>query len=129
MEQFELDVDIYAEEPDQPSEFKCTVFYGQVEYFLEFTLEPISFHGRGEDIKNPTRLVLALVTPCKTSGVDGAIKLALYAMGAAGIEPKCFISLKSVECMVGRARRARRWYIVDRSQQLMRTVFVDEEDD
>jgi hypothetical protein len=101
---------------DGPAEIVQT-FYGQLHYIIEVTLP------RSELI-NPLskrRFLLAFVEPCLTNGKDATRELTTYERTSATI----FIDLQAIGCIVGRIKRGNEWAIIDRSEELARTVFVD----
>lgn len=70
-----------------------------------------------------TTLLLALVRPCKTNGLDATESVTLYRDVLADV----VVDLQSVQAVVGRVKSRDQWGIVDRSRGLARTVFDAEE--
>ena len=97
------------------------VFYGRLEYILVCELPDEDFFGA---LKGLTRL-LALITPCNTNGKDATATVTTYSqMTAATIT-----DLQSIEAVVGRVATRNTWGIVDRTDGLAHTIFVDENDE
>lgn len=96
-------------------------FYGQLQYIVELT-----HHGR-DDIQPPIpisgSILLACIQPCITNGKDATQELTSYRRMSTTI----FVDLKTVECVVGRVKRGQDWFIIDRSGDFARTVFIEPE--
>ncbi|KAG8929626.1 hypothetical protein FRC01_004015 [Tulasnella sp. 417] len=110
---------------NEPIEFRRIICYGQLHYLIDFWMPGVIINGTYHASKHH---ILGFVTPCKTEGKDATSELVLYPNGPSGLQPQRFISLSSIECAVGRVKSRDRWWIVDRSDGLARTSFMDEED-
>jgi len=74
------------------------------------------------------KMVLALVTPCKTEGRDASLELVSYTTTLAPI----VMDLLSIKAVVGRILTRNAWWIIDRSPELASAMFEvaeDEEDE
>jgi len=92
------------------------VFYGELNYILQCLLGKQKIW---KEFRNKTRL-LAVITPCNTKGKDATKQLVEYTASTAQI----VTDLQAVECVVGRVRRGKKWGIIDRSGDQVRTEFV-----
>lgn len=110
---------------DDPVEFKHVICYGQLHYLIDFRMPELVF---GKKKHAPKHHILGFVTPCRTEGKDATKDLVVYHNGPQGLHPQRFINISSIECAVGRVKSRSKWWIVDRSNGLARTSFVDEED-
>ena len=95
----------------------CQIFYGQLDCILDIEL-PAS---HTLNLVQPTRFLLAVVTPCSTGGHDAMHEVTTYSNMTALI----VIDLCTVECVVGQVWHGNEWGIIDRSGEFARTVFVD----
>jgi len=98
------------------------IFYGRLEYILVCHL-PNHEHFRVFN-DSLTRL-LALVTPCSTGGQDATEVLTMYSRTTTAV----ITDLRSIEAVIGRIETRGNWGIIDRTDHLAHTVFVDEEND
>ncbi|KAI0364415.1 hypothetical protein BV20DRAFT_956208 [Pilatotrama ljubarskyi] len=98
------------------------ICYGELQAILECALPPGN-EARWKDLAGTT-VLLALITPCNTRGCDGTRSLALYKDTLAPV----VVDLRTVQAVVGRVKSRGSWGIVDRSNGLARTVFVNEDD-
>jgi hypothetical protein len=96
------------------------MFYGQLQYILECSLPRSSKLG----LPKSKRFLLAVIVPCITEGKDATCELTTYGRVSTSI----VIDLQTIGCVVGRVKRGKTWGIVDRSGELARTVFVDQQD-
>ncbi|KAF9487452.1 hypothetical protein BDN71DRAFT_1404731, partial [Pleurotus eryngii] len=96
------------------------VQYGQLQKIVVCQLDNKSIwkHLQGET------LVLALVKPCQTRGLDGRIALTSYSTFLAGN----VIDLRSIKAVVGRVESRGKWYIIDRSENIAPTAFHEQMD-
>ena len=44
------------------------------------------------------------------------------------LEPQTVINLQAVQSVIGRIQRGKEWGIIDRSEEMARTVFVENDD-
>ena len=73
-------------------------------------------------------LLLALISPCKTNGRDGAKELTSFKPLQAS-ESQVIVDLQTITSKIGRVETRGRWGIIDRSTEAARTVFYDVDDD
>jgi hypothetical protein len=103
----ELVIDEYEDDPGRPARDMRTVCYGQVQSYIYITLPAAP---RLETTRDSTA-VLALVTLCKTNGMDASHTLVWYReMGRV-----CAFDIATIDCVVGRIRVGDHWGIIDRS--------------
>ncbi|KAE9407425.1 hypothetical protein BT96DRAFT_809662 [Gymnopus androsaceus JB14] len=102
-----------------PNEFVPRVFYGQLENILVCDLPNDPIWG---EMRNTTRL-LAVLTPCVTKGRDATEGVVVYNKMNASI----VTDLQTISAVIGRIASQKKWGIVDRSNGLADTVFVNEE--
>jgi hypothetical protein len=67
--------------------------------------------------------LVAFVEPCITLGKDTTKEVTTYQRTSSTI----FIDLQAIGCVVGRIKRGNNWAIINRSEDLARTVFVEQE--
>lgn len=69
------------------------------------------------------RVLLAVITPCKTDGKDATKLLTEYSR-----LQECIVTdLQAIQCVVGRVRRGTKtWGIIDRSTDEARPEFISE---
>lgn len=99
--------------------------YGRIRYILVFELP--AFPAAGDDFRHPKVYRLACIQRCHiTSDQDTPIELIETTRM---LETSVFVQIGVVECAIGRVKSQRGWYIIDRSDQWARTIFVpgDEE--
>jgi hypothetical protein len=80
--------------------------------------------ARAIGLQRPTTYILGLVQTCKSEplGGDAAHEVVSYLT----MHPPAFINLNAILCVVGRVHVGnKRWGIVDRSGDYVRTVFED----
>lgn len=94
------------------------VCYGRLEEIVVCSLSTIDFWGPA--LQGQKRL-LAHITPCATNGKDATSEVTSYHAMTTSI----ITDLRTISAVVGRIQTRGRWAIVDRSEQLARTVFVD----
>ena len=97
------------------------MFYGQLKYVLELQL----LHFEDIEIPRKQHYLLGFVEPCITNGKDVTRELTMYTRMSTAI----FIDIRTIGSMVCRVKRHNEWGIVDRSDELAQTVFVDPESD
>ena len=92
-------------------------FYGQLHYILDIVLP------RSDLIRLPQRQhrLLACIEPCLTQGKDATKEVVTYRRTSTTI----FVDLQVIGSVVGRVKRGNEWAIIDRSEDLARTAFVD----
>ncbi|KAG8922102.1 hypothetical protein FRC02_012132 [Tulasnella sp. 418] len=124
---FELEVDIYAHQTKKKPVFGRKVYYAQLQYLLvvEFTTR---VNTENVKIPEPETHVLAYVKPCKMGNKDATVELASFKDGPTGFETPQFIDLNSIDCVVGRVLRDKKWYIIDRSRGVAQTMFIQDGD-
>ncbi|KAI1787592.1 hypothetical protein LXA43DRAFT_895990 [Ganoderma leucocontextum] len=97
------------------------VQYGELLAILELAFDPtqpVWKHLGG------TSLLLAIITPCRTKGEDATKTLTLYRKTLADV----VVDLHAVQAVVGRVKSRKHWGIIDRSNDVARTIFtVDEQ--
>ena len=112
---------------DIPQGHHCTpitqrqIFYGCLEYIIVCKLADDDFFG---PLKGQTRL-LALVTPCSTNGMDVTQSMTMYSHTTAAT----IVDLQSIEAVVGRIATRKQWGIIDRTDGLAHTIFIDDDDE
>ncbi|KAF9528668.1 hypothetical protein CPB83DRAFT_750572, partial [Crepidotus variabilis] len=89
--------------------------YGELQYILECQLDENTVWKEMAG----SRLLLAVIKPCKTGGIDAAKGVVLYTEHTTEVVTQ----LTAVHCVVGRARCQQGWGIIDRSDGLARTEF------
>lgn len=100
-----------------------TVYYGRLEKILECNLPDNDiFWG---DLQG-SRLLLAVITPCVTTGRDATQTPTFYRSEQ---QSQVVVDLRTVQGVVGRVSSRGKWCIIDRSHDIARTVFVDNDDD
>jgi hypothetical protein len=98
-------------------EFARIIFYGELLCILECKLDKKHVW---KSFRNQTRL-LAIIRPCVTRNQDATKTLVEYQNYSATIAT----DLQSVQCVIGRVPRGKKWGIVDRSNDQARTVFIN----
>ncbi|KAJ7268898.1 hypothetical protein C8J57DRAFT_1435697 [Mycena rebaudengoi] len=93
------------------------VFYGQLEEILECELPEDHLLG---ELSGKTCL-LAVITPCDTSGKDATEEFTDYTHMTAPI----VTDLRTVEAVVGRAETQGSWVILDRGEGIVHPVFIE----
>ncbi|KAJ7237962.1 hypothetical protein C8J57DRAFT_1566441 [Mycena rebaudengoi] len=93
------------------------LFYGRLEKILECELPDDELFG---EYAATTRL-LAIITPCVTSGKDAAQEYTSYNRTTTEI----VTDLQTVVAVVGRAETQGKWVIIDRTGGLIHPVFID----
>ncbi|KAI1785700.1 hypothetical protein LXA43DRAFT_899245 [Ganoderma leucocontextum] len=96
------------------------VQYGELLAILELAFDPTQplwKHLGG------TSLLLAIITPCRTRGEDATKTLTLYWKTLANV----VVDLHAVQAVVGRVKSRYHWGIIDRSNDLARTLFTLDE--
>ncbi|KAF8581759.1 hypothetical protein K439DRAFT_1269415, partial [Ramaria rubella] len=68
-----------------------------------------------------TQFLLACIEPCITHGKDATCEVMTYKQKSTTI----FVDLQVVGSIVRHVKRGDEWAIVDRSEALVRTIFVD----
>ena len=103
----ELVIDEYEDDPGRPAWDKRIICYGQVQSYIYVTLpaEP-----RLKTTHDSTA-ILALVTLCKTNGMDASLVPVWYR--ETGLV-RAF-DIATIDCVVGRVKVGDRWGIIDRS--------------
>lgn len=94
--------------------------YGRLECILVVQLEPNPALG----IPLPTTRILADLTPCAASPGDATKALVSYKR----FQPGRILDINAVENVIGRISSRGDWYIIDRSMDGARTIFVDDVD-
>lgn len=93
------------------------VFYGRLDLILEFNIPDQQFWGPQFQGKT---VLLAVITPCVTSGKDATKTLTTYSQTMAQV----VTDLRTISSVIGRVWTRNRWGIVDRSEETSRTEFV-----
>ncbi|KAH9847551.1 hypothetical protein C2E23DRAFT_943117 [Lenzites betulinus] len=106
-------------EEDHAGHDRRTVNYGELQTILEcsFTPDPRWKYLGG------TTLLLALITPVQTHGIDATSEPVVYKDRLASV----VVDLRTVQAVVGRIQSRNTWGIVDRSNGLARTLFTSNE--
>jgi len=73
-----------------------------------------------KDFQNKT-ILLAVIKPCRTNGKDAAKEMTEYSDYSTPI----VTDLRTVQCVVGRVKTRNKWAIIDRSDELSKTEFID----
>ncbi|KAF8530256.1 hypothetical protein BU17DRAFT_36268, partial [Hysterangium stoloniferum] len=76
----------------EPAEIR-QVFYGQLQYILDFKLP----RSQELNVQHACRTLLACVKPCITNGKDATIEVTSYKRMSTVI----YIDLQTIECVVG----------------------------
>lgn len=100
-----------------PPTYVSELFYGQLNDIVVCEIPDTSFWG---DMRGTIRL-LALITPCKTGGNDAAKVVVEYTKTSTQI----VTDLQTICAVVGRVKTRNRWGIIDRTDGLASTKFVD----
>lgn len=96
------------------------IFYGELLQILECRLDKKNIW---KDFRNQTRL-LAVIRPCATRNEDATTSIVEYE----GYTTPIVTDLQTVQCVIGRVRRGKKWGIIDRSGDIARTQFISGED-
>lgn len=96
------------------------MFYGRLENIIISKLPETEFWGSlgGEHI-------LAIITPCKTNGLDATKQLTYYSITTTPI----VTNIQTIVAVIGRAKTRGKWGIIDRSNGLAKPVFTPDIDD
>ena len=96
------------------------IFYGQMHRVLQCELPDQAFWNtyRGKTV------LLAVITPCRTQGLDAAKNLTTYKDTTTTI----VTDIRAVSSVVGRVRSRKAWGIIDRSGEYARTDFIARDD-
>ncbi|KJA13854.1 hypothetical protein HYPSUDRAFT_151076, partial [Hypholoma sublateritium FD-334 SS-4] len=105
---------------DADGEESREIFYGQMHRVLQCTLPDKSFW----DTYRGKMVLLAVITPCMTKGMDAAKKLTTYKDTTTTI----VTDVRAVSSVVGQVRSRKKWGIVDRSGEYARTDFIARDD-
>ncbi|KAI0682060.1 hypothetical protein BC835DRAFT_1300720 [Cytidiella melzeri] len=97
---------------------RMTIYYGCLETIIDLTLPDNDIFW--EDHQG-CHVLLALITPCATSGTDGAKEAVSFRQE----QTKVVVDLRTITNKIGRVETRGRWGIIDRSTGMARTVFVD----
>lgn len=65
-------------------------------------------------------MLLAVITPCVTSGKDATKKLTTYSQTTTQV----VTDLRTIPSVIGRVQTRNRWGLVDRSDETSRTEFI-----
>jgi hypothetical protein len=93
------------------------IFYGRLDLILEFDILDQQFWGQQFQGKT---VLLAVITPCVTSGKDATKTLTTYSQTTTQV----VTDLRTISSVIGRVWTRNRWGIVDRSEETSRTEFV-----
>lgn len=93
------------------------IFYGRLDLILEFDVPDQQFWGPQFQGKT---VLLAVITPCVTSGKDATKTLTTYSQ----TRTQVVVDLRTISSIIGRVWTRNRWGIVDRSEETSRTEFV-----
>jgi hypothetical protein len=106
----------------QKSKKECVrvVFYGELLRILECRLDDQKIW---KSVRKQTRL-LAVIRPCSTRNEDATTSVVEYE----GYTTPIVTDLQTVQCVIGRVRRGKKWGIIDRSGDLARTQFISTSD-
>ena len=96
------------------------IFYGQMHRVLQCALpdKPFWKAYRGKTV------LLAVITPCRTQGLDASKELTRYKDTTTTI----VTDIRAVSSVVGRVLSRKKWGIVDRSGEYARTDFIARDD-
>lgn len=117
---YDLYVDKKAHRRNEPPDFELKCFYAQLEHIFSWELpEDHSLEG------SQLRKLFAVVRNCITTGLDATTKPVTYTKMATSLT---VIELTAISCAIGRVKvgDGNRWGIVDRSNQWVRPVFIEE---
>ena len=95
----------------------CEIFYGRLDLILEFNIPDQQFWGpqfRGKTV------LLAIITPCVTSGKDATKMMTTYSQTTTQV----VTDLHTILSIIGRVWTRNRWGIIDRSEETSRTEFI-----
>lgn len=105
-------MDRHARRRGKTPDFEEKVFFGQLKRILVLDLPP----APRLDLTEPTTLILALIQEVNVTLRDG-----IYSYKDFGAEE--VVDLKTVQCVVGRAKDRGEWAIIDRSDYV--EILVD----
>ena len=75
-------------------------------------------------LNSDTTYLLAEIEPCNTNGKDATKEVVSYVTSCASV----IVDLLLVESVIGRVYSRGEWYIIDRSSDVARTVFVEDDE-
>ena len=114
--QYQLDVDKFAHQPCQASQFELQNFFGQVLRFIVVEMPESLDHGI-----EAQSLVYAAIVEIKV--LDHGTNFCDLFYEATG--PVVFIDLNQVQCVIGRILDRGKWAIVDRSTSVAHVQMHD----
>jgi len=121
--QYEQYIDRNARRIHADEDLELSTFYGRLDFIIECNF-PRTPSLR---IKSPTRYLLAVISPCKN--INGHLDARnSVVMVSDSLEPQTVINLQAVQSVIGRIQRGKEWGIIDRSEEMARTVFVENDD-
>ncbi|KAI0682508.1 hypothetical protein BC835DRAFT_1298874 [Cytidiella melzeri] len=100
---------------------RMTIYYGRLETIIDLTLPETPDNDIFWEDHQGCHVLLALITPCATSGTDGAKEAVSFRQE----QTKVVVDLRTITNKIGRVETRGRWGIIDRSTGMARTVFVD----
>jgi len=103
----ELVINEYEDDPGQPAQDKQTVCYGQVLSYLYITLPAEPCLNTNHD----STAILALVTLCKTNGMDASLVPVWYWE----MELVHAFDIATIDCVVGQIKVSDCWGIINQS--------------
>lgn len=115
--QYEMLVDIHANNRHAEPDFELQKFYGQLQHIFVVHL-PAS---RKFKLKSPSTLILAAIRTCTITSDEPLDMHQFLRLGRLEV-----VDMTCVQCVVGRVPNMenRGWTLIDRSGKLARAVFV-----
>ncbi|KAJ7777637.1 hypothetical protein DFH07DRAFT_911583 [Mycena maculata] len=114
--------ELQVPDPEHDDGWRAEIFYGSLEEILVCDLPQDGFWGT----MSGTKRLLAVITPCKTSGKDAAKEITSYTQTLKPI----VTDIRTIVAVVGRVQTRKRWVIRDRTGGLINPKFlVDDEDE
>jgi hypothetical protein len=120
--QYELQVDIHESHRHRTPEFEPGTFYGQLQHIYSINVDASPRLG----LARTETVVLAVIRKCDVDGRDpNGLDIHHYARDSS----MDVVDLNTVQCLVGRVwiEASKQWAIVDRSGQLARVQWDDDE--
>ena len=124
LQHFYFDVLQYEITYDAPNGDAVTIInYGVLEKILVFELDDDPFW---RDLRTKT-ILLALISPFKTNGVDAALQTVFYKPSES---PAALVTdLRNIKACIGRVESRGKWGLIDRDSQLVQPSFAVGEQD
>jgi hypothetical protein len=121
--QYEQYIDRNARKIHADEDLELSTFYGRLDFILECNF-PRTLSLR---INSPTRYLLAVISPCRNLNENLDARYSVV-MVSDSLESQTVINLQAVQSVIGRIQRGKEWGIIDRSEEMARTVFVEDDD-